>query len=191
MTRSKYAWRHRAGLLTVGDVVERIPVTRKTVYNMVDRGELPAVRFGGRVFIDAQGFEQYLAEHRTGNGSAAAHGGSPAVHDDESPSEWLDSMWQRKRREEDDDALFGPEPEAEDPRPPDIWRPGGAKRTSETSPPAKSAPKRSFAQDLAEVERVGTDVWDDEKERKRRRLQKERAAAARAKSQPNQPFEVF
>lgn len=193
LTRSK--WRpiqRQMGLLSVGDVVARVPVTRETVYNMVKRGELPGVRFGGRVFIDAQGFERYLAQNRTGDGSAAA---ATAAQDDESVSKWAQALvspkpWQGKKlsevqSEDVDDALFGPEPEAEDPRPPDIWRPSGPKRTSETSPPPK--PRRSFADDL--------DLTDitDEAERafalKRRRLRKEREAEERAKSRSNRPHE--
>jgi excisionase family DNA binding protein len=47
-------------LLTVVQVAERLAVCEKTVRRLIDRGDLPALRVGAQIRIDAAQLEQWL-----------------------------------------------------------------------------------------------------------------------------------
>lgn len=49
-------------LLTAGEVAEQLRVSTMTVYRLIRRGELPAVRVGRNYRVRAQALEQYLGE---------------------------------------------------------------------------------------------------------------------------------
>ena len=52
-------------LLTVQDVVERTRLSKQYVYALIDRGELPAHRFGAAVRVDVADLEAFIAARRT------------------------------------------------------------------------------------------------------------------------------
>ena len=52
-------------LLTVADVVQRTKLSKPFVYALIDRGELPAHRFGSAVRISFADLEDFIAARRT------------------------------------------------------------------------------------------------------------------------------
>ena len=52
--------------LTVADVAATLKLNPQTVRNMVDRGEIPAIRIGRRVRITRSDLEQVLKQERIG-----------------------------------------------------------------------------------------------------------------------------
>lgn len=47
--------------MTVKEAAEALTLSPKTVYRMVDKGELPGLNFGGAVRISRAGLEEYIA----------------------------------------------------------------------------------------------------------------------------------
>ncbi len=57
--------RSEAGtLLTVPEVAKRLRLSRGRTYILLARGELPRIKVGGAVRIDARDLEAYLQAHR-------------------------------------------------------------------------------------------------------------------------------
>ncbi|GAC1421037.1 MAG: hypothetical protein NVSMB64_29930 [Candidatus Velthaea sp.] len=54
-----------ARLLTVRDVADRTGLSRQYIYNIIDRGQLPAHRFGAAVRVDSNDLETFIAAQRT------------------------------------------------------------------------------------------------------------------------------
>lgn len=52
-------------LLTVAETAERLHLGERTVYRLVDRGELPAVRIRSLIRIDEGELARWLVERRT------------------------------------------------------------------------------------------------------------------------------
>jgi excisionase family DNA binding protein len=53
-------------LLTVSEAVERIGVSRRTVYTLIANGELPSVKVGGSRRFVAADVDRFIAERREG-----------------------------------------------------------------------------------------------------------------------------
>ena len=51
-------------LLTLDVVAERLSVTRRSVQNWVRRGDLPVVRIGRLIRVDADELKRFLDSHR-------------------------------------------------------------------------------------------------------------------------------
>jgi excisionase family DNA binding protein len=51
-------------LLTVADVAEFLAISRRQVYVLLERGELPAVRVGTRLRLIPADLRAYLEQHR-------------------------------------------------------------------------------------------------------------------------------
>ncbi len=51
-------------LLTVPEVAKRLRLSRGRTYILLAKGELPRIRVGGAVRIDARDLEAYLQAHR-------------------------------------------------------------------------------------------------------------------------------
>ena len=51
-------------LLTVGDAADFLAISRRQVYVLLERGELPAVRVGTRLRLIPADLRAYLEEHR-------------------------------------------------------------------------------------------------------------------------------
>ncbi len=51
-------------LLTVPEVAKRLRLSRGRTYILLARGELPRIKVGGAVRIDARDLEAYLQAHR-------------------------------------------------------------------------------------------------------------------------------
>lgn len=49
-----------AELLTVAEAAERLRVSRPTLYRLISRGDMPALRVGGQIRLDAQELERWL-----------------------------------------------------------------------------------------------------------------------------------
>lgn len=49
-------------LMTIDEAADFLRISRRQVYNLIDRRELPVVRVGSRIRID---IERWLAERRT------------------------------------------------------------------------------------------------------------------------------
>ena len=49
-------------LLTAGEVAEQLRVSTMTVYRLIRRGELPAVRVGRNYRVRSEDLEQYLSQ---------------------------------------------------------------------------------------------------------------------------------
>lgn len=49
-------------LLTAGEVAEQLRVSTMTVYRLIRRGELPAVRVGRNYRVRVEDLDQYLSE---------------------------------------------------------------------------------------------------------------------------------
>jgi excisionase family DNA binding protein len=49
-------------LLTAGEVAEQLRVSTMTVYRLIRRGELPAVRVGRNYRVRVEHLDQYLSE---------------------------------------------------------------------------------------------------------------------------------
>jgi excisionase family DNA binding protein len=47
-------------ILSIPEVREALPVSRTSVYNLVDQGELQRVKIGDRTFITAESVKRYL-----------------------------------------------------------------------------------------------------------------------------------
>ena len=56
-------------LLTVREVAERLRLGKSTVYLLIHRGDLPAVRFGSSVRVPEALFEKWLSERVQGDAS--------------------------------------------------------------------------------------------------------------------------
>jgi excisionase family DNA binding protein len=56
-------------LMTVGAAAEFLSVSRRQVYLLVERGELPTVRVGTRIRFIPNELRDYLKRHREGPGS--------------------------------------------------------------------------------------------------------------------------
>ena len=54
-----------ADLLTVAEVAERLRVSTMTVYRLIQREELPALRIGRSYRIDQDDLQSYLSGHAT------------------------------------------------------------------------------------------------------------------------------
>ncbi len=65
-------------LLTYREAGKRLGVTERTVWSLVDRGELPAVRFGRSVRIDLADLRTFIDRAKQlaapATGEEAAHG---------------------------------------------------------------------------------------------------------------------
>ena len=55
-------------LMTVGDAAEFFSVSRRQIYLLVERDELPAVRVGTRIRFIPEEVRGYLERHREGPG---------------------------------------------------------------------------------------------------------------------------
>ena len=53
-------------LLTIPEVAERLEISELTVHRMACRGDLPAVRIGGRVAVIERDLAQWIEDHRIG-----------------------------------------------------------------------------------------------------------------------------
>lgn len=49
--------------LTPVEVAEKLGVSRHYVYTLIKRGDLPAYKFRGRVFIDLKEFKQFVRQN--------------------------------------------------------------------------------------------------------------------------------
>lgn len=54
--------------LLVGEIATRLRVSKMSVYRLIDRGELPAHRFGKALRVDEAELTAYLASTTTGGG---------------------------------------------------------------------------------------------------------------------------
>ena len=60
------------GLLTYDHVGKLLGVTGRTVWTLVDRGDLPAVRFGHSVRIDPADLQTFIERAKSGRGTSRA-----------------------------------------------------------------------------------------------------------------------
>lgn len=51
--------------LSVADVAKHIGVSKMTVYRLAESGDIPSLRFGRSIRIDAEGLEQYISANTT------------------------------------------------------------------------------------------------------------------------------
>jgi excisionase family DNA binding protein len=65
-------------LLTVSETAERLRVSEKTVYRLAGRNELPSLRVGSAVRVDADELERWLGQQMS---SSSAMGGSFEARD--------------------------------------------------------------------------------------------------------------
>ena len=70
-----------ASLLTAAEVADRLRVSTMTVYRLIRRGELPAVRIGRNYRVQAGDLEAYLVRQVVDPGSVDLE----TVLDDEKP----------------------------------------------------------------------------------------------------------
>lgn len=61
-----------SALLTVKQAMHDLQVCRATVYNLIDRKELPIVKVGGATRIKRTALEAYIAKNSIGAKDAAA-----------------------------------------------------------------------------------------------------------------------
>ena len=47
--------------LSVADVAKHIGVSKMTVYRLAESGEIPSLRFGRSIRIDAEGLKEYIS----------------------------------------------------------------------------------------------------------------------------------
>jgi excisionase family DNA binding protein len=47
-------------LLTVAEVQERLRISRRTAYRLIERGDIPALRIGGSLRVDSAELEAWL-----------------------------------------------------------------------------------------------------------------------------------
>ena len=47
--------------LSVADVAKQIGVSKMTVYRLAESGEIPSLRFGRSIRIDAEGLKEYIS----------------------------------------------------------------------------------------------------------------------------------
>jgi len=62
----------RSPFLNVREAAAHLRVCDKTVYRMIGRGEMPAVRIGGSIRIDKRELQQYVYESCGSRGGEAA-----------------------------------------------------------------------------------------------------------------------
>jgi len=55
-------------LLTASEAAKLLMITPRTVYRMMENGEIATVRFGGSVRIRRQDLEDFIVAHLEGNG---------------------------------------------------------------------------------------------------------------------------
>jgi|APHig6443717817_1056837.scaffolds.fasta_scaffold2442967_1 excisionase family DNA binding protein len=53
-------------LLKAGDVAEILNISRSKAFGMMSRGEIPVVRFGGSVRVEAEDLEQFIKQQKNG-----------------------------------------------------------------------------------------------------------------------------
>jgi len=51
--------------LSVADVAKHIGVSKMTVYRLAESGDIPSLRFGRSIRIDAEGLKEYIATNTT------------------------------------------------------------------------------------------------------------------------------
>ena len=56
-------------LLTASEAAKLLMITPRTVYRMMENGEIATVRFGGSVRIRKQDLEDFITAHLEGKGS--------------------------------------------------------------------------------------------------------------------------
>lgn len=56
---------HSAAFLTAEEVADQLRVSTMTVYRLIERRELPAVRVGRQVRVAATDLDEFLAANRT------------------------------------------------------------------------------------------------------------------------------
>ena len=56
-------------LLTAGEAAKLLMITPRTVYRMIENGEIATVRFGGSVRIRKQDLERFIEKHLEGSGT--------------------------------------------------------------------------------------------------------------------------
>jgi excisionase family DNA binding protein len=54
-------------LLTAGEAAKLLMITPRTVYRMMENGEIATVRFGGSVRIRRQDLEDFIVAHLNGS----------------------------------------------------------------------------------------------------------------------------
>ena len=54
------------GLLSVREVAERLAVSRKTVYRLLERGDLPSVKIGWTVRVHPDDLAEFIKTNRKG-----------------------------------------------------------------------------------------------------------------------------
>lgn len=59
--------------LTVQDISERLAVSERTVYNLVERGELQAFRVGRMWRVEEKDLESYIEEQKKAEKPAGRH----------------------------------------------------------------------------------------------------------------------
>ena len=52
-------------LLRIDDAARRLNVSKATVYRLIKRGQLPAVRVGGQIRLDPAELERYVYEEES------------------------------------------------------------------------------------------------------------------------------
>lgn len=60
---SRFGW-SGSKLLSIPDAGKTMNISRSSVYRLIDSGELPTVRIGGRVFVDQADIERLIADSR-------------------------------------------------------------------------------------------------------------------------------
>lgn len=53
-------------LLKAGDVASILNISRSKAFSMMSRGEIPVVRFGGSVRVEAEDLELFIKQQKTG-----------------------------------------------------------------------------------------------------------------------------
>jgi excisionase family DNA binding protein len=56
-------------LLSIAQVRDRLPLSRARLYQLIDSGELPAVRVGRRVFVVSSVLEEFISSHESSHRS--------------------------------------------------------------------------------------------------------------------------
>jgi len=65
-------------LMTVAEVSRQTRLSKPYIYGLIDRGDLPALRFGTAVRVDPADVKKFISERRTTNGSSIAEMGRRA-----------------------------------------------------------------------------------------------------------------
>lgn len=53
-------------LLTVQETAARLSISRRTVYDLIASGRMPAFRVGGQIRLSAEAVADWLVNHQTG-----------------------------------------------------------------------------------------------------------------------------